>query len=267
MAQALPILVLADEAHQGAPRWFDSQAERKCFGDFGPCSTPPTRRHTRLMRRIWLLAPVLFLLLTACGGGDTDDGAPADGAMPTGEPTPPAESATETPDESEAPDATEKPEPTEAAPDWPTDPVSVAFTGEVPPAPTLVAVRIGAHPDGGYDRIAMEFEGLPGYEVRYQSEISYDGSGEPVDLTGDAFLQLVFNPAQAHDDEGRSTLPGPSVEPVGVGYQALQSYVLNGDFEGYVSIALGLSDKVGFNVAHFGNEAGNDVVYVDVAHP
>ncbi len=221
------------------------------------------------MRRIRVLTLVLFLSLTACGGGDTDDGAQADGAMPTEEATPPAESPTEAPQASETPDATEQPEPepTGAAPDWPTDPVSVAFTGEVPPTPTLVDIRVGAHPDDGYDRIAMEFEGLPGYEVRYQSEISYDGSGEPVDLAGDAFLQLVFNPAQAHDDEGRSTLPGPPVEPVGVGYQALQAYVLNGDFEGYVSIALGLSDKVGFNVAHFNNDAGNDVIYVDIAHP
>ncbi|MFW6204533.1 MAG: AMIN-like domain-containing (lipo)protein, partial [Actinomycetota bacterium] len=98
---------------------------------------------------------------------------------------------------------------------------------------------MGTHPEGGYDRIALEFEGLPGYRIGYQSRIIYDGSGKTVDLDGSAFLQLVFHPAQAHDEAGDSTLESPPVDPVGVGYPALQAYVLNGDFEGYVSVALG----------------------------
>jgi len=133
--------------------------------------------------------------------------------------------------------------------------------------PTLVAIRVGAHPEGGYDRAAFEFEGSPGYQVGYRSEISYDGSGAPVDLEGDAFIQVVFNPAQAHDDAGQSTLSSPPVEPVEVDFATLEAYVLNGDFEGYVSVALGLDDKVGFNVEHLQMANGHHVVYVDVARP
>jgi hypothetical protein len=141
--------------------------------------------------------------------------------------------------------------------------VAVPFRGQVPPLPTLVAIRVGAHPEGGYDRAAFEFDGLPGCQVRYQSEITYDGSGAPVDLDGDAFI----NPAQAHDDAGQSTLPSPPVEPVEVDFATLEAYVLNGDFEGYVSVALGLEEKVGFTVGHLRMANGHDVVYVDVARP
>jgi hypothetical protein len=43
--------------------------------------------------------------------------------------------------------------------------------------------------------------------------------------------------------------------------------VLNGDFEGYVSVALGLSNKLGFNVEQFRQADGDYVIYVDVAWP
>jgi hypothetical protein len=115
-------------------------------------------------------------------------------------------------------------------PQWPTAAVTVPFGGQVPPVPTLVAIWVGAHPEGGYDRAAFEFEGLPGYQVGYRSEIAYDGSGGPVDLEGDAFIQVVFNPAQAHD-AGQSTLSSPPVQPVEVDFATLESYVLNGDLE------------------------------------
>jgi len=157
--------------------------------------------------------------------------------------------------------------PSVSPPRWPTDDVNVPFRGAVPPTPTLTAVRAGGHPEGGFDRISFEFDGLPGYRAGYQPKIVYDGSGDPVDLDGEAFLQLVFNVAQAHDAQGRPTLnpvPDPAVT---VGYPALVAYVLNGDFEGYVSVALGLRDKVGFKVKQFRQADGDYVIYVDVARP
>jgi hypothetical protein len=126
---------------------------------------------------------------------------------------------------------------------------------------------VGSHPDDGYDRVALEFDELPGYEIGYRDDIVYDGSGEPVDLTGSAFIQLVFTPAQAHDDEGNSTIDSPPVEPVDVGFAALESYVLNGDFEGYLSVALGLTGEVGFQVGQFRAANGNTVFYIDLARP
>jgi hypothetical protein len=55
----------------------------------------------------------------------------------------------------------------------------------------------------------------------------------------------VANPAQAHDDAGQSTLAHLPTVPVRTGLPEITSYVLNGDFEGYVSVALGLAEKAG----------------------
>jgi hypothetical protein len=198
------------------------------------------------MRRLLILFSVAALLgLSACGDDETDGGAAPTAtttATVTGEP-----GSTPSPE----PDSSPSQAPT-TQPQWPTVDVTVPFGGQVPPVPTLVAIRVGAHPEGGYDRAAFEFEGSPGYQVG---------------LEGDAFIQVVFNPAQAHDDAGQSTLSSPPVQPVEVDFATLESYVLNGDFEGYVSVALGLDDKVGFNVEHFQMANGHDVVYVDVARP
>jgi hypothetical protein len=200
-----------------------------------------------------MVAAAALLAVPACGGGD--NGAAASSAGPTVTVT-----ATPTP----APSA-----PASIAPQrqWSTDPVSVRFVGRVPPVPTLSGIRIGAHPEGGYDRVAFDFDRMPGYLAEYQSSIVYDGSGKPVDLPGDAFIQLVFNPAQAHDSSGSSTLAEPPVTPVAVDLPALTSYVLNGDFEGYVSVALGLPEKVGFRVGHLRSSSGMVVVFVDLARP
>jgi hypothetical protein len=216
-------------------------------------------------RKVAILTAAVVLLLAGCNGDDT-----AEPAAP--ETTGPATSEAET-SEPAAPEPTGD-DGTPSAPasgpatiDWPTDDVSAPFEGTAPPVPTLVDLRVGSHPDDGYDRVALEFDELPGYEIGYREDIVYDGSGKPVDLTGSAFIQLVFTPAQAHDDEGNSTLDSPPVEPVDVGFAALESYVLNGDFEGYLSVALGLTGEAGFQVGQFRAANGNAVLYIDLARP
>lgn len=194
-----------------------------------------------------------LLPLSACGGDRSGTAGPTGTGSPSGTAGSSSPTATGTPSVS--------------PPVWPTGDVTVPFQGEVPPVPTLTAIRVGTHPEGGFDRISFEFERLPGYRAGYQSEIVYDGSGAPVDLNGEAFLQLVFNPAQAHDEQGRPTLVSPPNKPVRVEYPALVAYVLNGDFEGDVSVALGLRAKVGFNIEDFRQADGDYVIYVDVAWP
>ena len=149
---------------------------------------------------------------------------------------------------------------------WPTTAASSPFTGSVLPVPLLVSIRVGTHPEGGYDRISLEFSGqAPGYNVRYVQQVLRDASGASVSLPGSAFLQLTFNDAQAHDANGKSTLPASVTNPVAVEYQELRSYVLNGDFEGYVSVALGLTAQNGFHVSELTKSATDHVIYVDVA--
>jgi hypothetical protein len=208
-------------------------------------------------------AAAVALLLPACGS-DEPEPTPSPTDEPTATATDPAESPA--PDD----DATTPDEPPTDAPDlasWSTDDVSAAYTGGAGPIPTLVDLRVGAHPDQGFDRLVAEFEGLPGYEIGYRDTIVYDGTGDPVDLSGKAFIQLVFNPARAHDDDGYPTLTPTPNQPVDAGHPALRSYVMNGDFEGYVSVAIGVGEKSGFRVDHFRKDNGNDVVYIDIARP
>lgn len=204
-----------------------------------------------------LLALLGMFAVAACGGGTpggavstTTTSRPAASVAPTATTTP---TVTTT-----APRPTRTPAP---APRWPTRDVSQPFRGTVPPAPRLTAIRVGAHPEGGYDRIATEFDALPGYRVGYRSAIVEDASGEPVHLRGRAFIQIVFHPAEAHE------VPGLPDHAVTVPYHALNAYVVNGDYEGYVSIALGLTGEVGFRVGSHRMPNGHQVVYVDLAHP
>lgn len=224
-----------------------------------------------IMRRILTaLTVVALLVVSACGDDGSGAAEPAATVTVTVTPEPeaPPPEAT-TPGAEPSPEAAPQPAPTRARTHrtpWPTTDVSQPFTGSGPPVPTLLAIRTGAHPGGGFDRVALEFDALPGYQAGYAPQIVYDGSGDPVDLDGAAFIQLVLHPAQAHDDVGRSTLASPPVKPVDVDYEALRSYVLNGDFEGYVSVALGVSGRDGFRVATLQQPDGNYVVYIDVAH-
>jgi len=226
-----------------------------------------TGAHAGIMgaRKVAILSAAVVLLLTGCSGDDTAESATPEATGPaTSEPETSEPAAPEPTGDDGTPSA---PESGPATIDWPTDDVSAPFEGTVPPVPTLVDLRVGSHPDDGYDRVALEFDELPGYEIGYRDDIVYDGSGEPVDLTGSAFIQLLFTPAQAHDDEGNSTLDSPPVEPVDVGFAALESYVLNGDFEGYLSVALGLTGEAGFQVGQFRAANGNTVLYIDLARP
>jgi hypothetical protein len=151
-------------------------------------------------------------------------------------------------------------------PSWPISTTSSPFAGAVPPVPVLVSIRVGAHPEGGYDRISLEFTGqAPGFRAGYVQQVVRDGSGAAVSLPGAAYLQLTFTSAQAHDANGVSTLNPTPTNPVMIGYPELRSYVLNGDFEGTVSVALGLAAPDGFHVSELTKSATDHVLYVDVA--
>jgi hypothetical protein len=153
-------------------------------------------------------------------------------------------------------------------PSWPTAATSSPFAGSVPPVPVLVAIRTGAHPEGGYDRISLEFTGqVPGYRVTYVQQVVRDGSGAAVSLPGSVYLQLTFTSAQAHDANGNSTLNPSATNPVTVGYPELRAYVLNGDFEGVVNVALGLTAKDGFHVSELTKSSSDHVIYIDIARP
>jgi hypothetical protein len=142
-------------------------------------------------------------------------------------------------------------------PNWPTGPVTVTHHPAVPPVPVVTGVRYAGHPESGYDRIVFDIRGgLPGYTVKYVTAVVGDGSGDPIPVPGRRFLLIVFNPAQAHTDAGDATVTGIHR----IDLPMLKAYAVAGDYEGYVSIALGLNATTGFRVGELSNR-----IYIDVA--
>jgi hypothetical protein len=86
--------------------------------------------------------------------------------------------------------------------------------------------------------------------------VTADGSGRPVAVPGHRFLLITLTPAQAHTDAGAVTVSGVHR----IGLPMLTSYAVAGDYEGHVSIALGLDAAAGFRVGEL-----SDRIYVDVA--
>ena len=106
-------------------------------------------------------------------------------------------------------------------------------------APTLVDVRAGRHP--GFDRVVFELQGaVPEHHVRYVDQLVEDGSGAPVSVAGSADLEVVFQGANAHDEDGT-----PSVSPrrFSPGLAAVKEVAQIGDFEAVVSYGIGLDRR------------------------
>jgi hypothetical protein len=125
---------------------------------------------------------------------------------------------------------------------WQTVPLAVTHSVAVPPVPVLTSVRTAQHPECGYDRLVLDLNGpLPSYSIRSVARITADASGQPIALPGQQFLLITLNEAQAHSAAGTPTISGQIQLP---GYPALRSWVLAGDNEGVVTIAVGLPGQV-----------------------
>jgi hypothetical protein len=210
-------------------------------------------RYGHVNRRLFfvLLASVLVVaLLTgiACGGDDDENG--------TITPSPTPSEAAGSPTEGPTPTATEEPfsgarEPVEQA-----DP-------QAPPVATQTDVRYGAHTD--YDRVVFDFiDNHPGYRIEYvEPPILADGSGLEVEIAGEAFLQVRFSTAQAHDEAGNSTVDEDKFE-IMPGLTSVVEIERTGDFEGYVTWVLGLPGELDFRVYDLDDPIR---VVIDVGHP
>ncbi len=134
-----------------------------------------------------------------------------------------------------APDSTAGPPPPPAAPPadadegWTRGPVNGG--GNAAGAAVLVAVRTAAHE--GFDRIVFEFEGgVPGYRIAWLDEPPIQcGSGNTIEHAGASALEIHFEPAHAHTDEGRPTVQERARRP---GLDTVLSLDLVCDFEGQV---------------------------------
>ena len=220
---------------------------------------------------VFLLVPLLAFSAVACGGDDDSDPT----AVPTVEaPSEVPESPTAEPTGTSEPEATNTPEATATAQPTPGEPTVPPTDGTVfpqnpgatdphplKPLPdpaqgiyVLTDVRVGAHPEsGGWDRIVFEFEdveGVPGAHpgglIEYTEDVSQCGSGDAVEVEGEAILHVRFEMTQAHDEAGQATVDELEID--GPGNAIVHSRSIC-DFEGIVEWAVGTSGEENFKVA------------------
>lgn len=127
--------------------------------------------------------------------------------------------------------------------------------------PTLVDVRAAHQP--GLDRLVFEFRGrAPARrDVRYVSRLVADGSGQPVNVVGDALLQVRFSQADGHDHHGQVTY-GPLRRTYAL--PGVIQVVNAGDFEATLTFGVGLARRVPFRVYTLTRPSR---VVVDIATP
>jgi hypothetical protein len=200
--------------------------------------------------------PLLLMtsaLLAGCGSGAREAG-PVPTATPAVEPAE-TESAASTSGEGESnPKSGGAATGTDAQPSEPV--VCEPQTGgEDGVFMNLTDVRVGAH--DGFDRIVFEFDepepnpagngGIPYYEIRQaKPPFTQDPSDMPLDVFGDAFVQLVIQGATGYDFDGNPTYGGSRILTPGFGTLAQAAQA--GDFEATLSWILGLSRATCWNV-------------------
>jgi hypothetical protein len=115
--------------------------------------------------------------------------------------------------------------------------------------PTLVDVRAGSHP--GFDRVVFEFRGaVPEHRISYVDQLVEDGSGDPVSVAGAADLEVVFQGANAHQENGSPTISPRRFSP---GLPAVKEIAQLGDFEAVVSYGIGVDQRRPIQVSTLSN--------------
>ena len=127
---------------------------------------------------------------------------------------------------------------------------------------TVSDIRVGGH--DGFDRVVLEVggEGTPGWDVRYVDQPSSQGKGDPVEVAGDAVLQLTLTGAGYPYDTGveEYSAAAPLTAP---DTGAVTEVVFDATYEGTTVTFVGTTTRAPFRVYLL--EAPTRVV-LEVAH-
>jgi hypothetical protein len=224
---------------------------------------------------------VALLVLTGCSSTGDDDGPSG-----TGETSSPAATTSEEPTSEEP--TSEQPTSEEPSTEEPTGTGDATSTGDTDDIPTdpdpdqfpfadepveqeagagaegqeIVDVRTGVHE--GYDRVVLDLSGDQpelGWYVSFVDEAVEDPSGLPLDVDGDAFLQVAVRGID-WTSESPDRYDGGPVE--GAGTEVVEEVVLGGLFEAQQQIVIGLDEETAFRVFPLSDPAR---IVIDVQHP
>lgn len=124
-------------------------------------------------------------------------------------------------------------------------PAAASAASTTPAMPVLVDVRAAHHP--GFDRLVFEFAGdLPhDTDIRRVRKVIQGGSGKAARVAGRRLLQVRFEGVDAHDSDGKPTVPGRRAYAL----PNVMTTVLASDFEGVVTYGVGLAKKTSYEVS------------------
>jgi hypothetical protein len=143
------------------------------------------------------------------------------------------------------------------------EPLDTAQCGTATATSTAELTNITSGRHDTFDRIVLTFVGPePACSAGYVNQIVADGSGQPISLDGNAFLQVTLREAAAHNDAGRLTYNGPRMIDTPE-LENITAVTLAGDFEGSVTIGLGMNMKAHYEVFAL---SGPTRVVIDVGH-
>ena len=208
------------------------------------------------MSRRVLIAVTACLLATAC----SEDPAVTASSSTTAPSAPAASSAPAEP----SPSPSAEPSPT-AQGQEPAFPADTSRDVEEPSGGPLAVTQIRVARQDGYDRVVFELAGrepgAPGWQVEYVEEARQDGSGDPVEVDGDATLSVRISGAGYPMDTGVEEQPTEPAVPPGV--EVVRDVVVSSVFEGVFEAFVGTSREAPFRVFRLEDPAR---VVVDVRH-
>lgn len=186
-------------------------------------------RHRRLVAAA-ALTVTASLAMAGCGA-DTSSDAPATSQTTTAGSSPAALAQALSPEETEAADPTAGP--TDSAPKR-EEPAATSERAEL----VVSEIRMGDF--RGRDRVVFELDGrgTPSYTVDYVDTPAQQGSGFPVEVSGDSFLQVMIG--------GQILPPETDMEEVPVGTVSgddatgVAGVAFAGQFEGQAQAVIGL---------------------------
>lgn len=106
---------------------------------------------------------------------------------------------------------------------------------------TVTDVRVGSN--DGFDRVVFELDGkgTPGWNVEYVDAAFDDGSGEPVEVDGDAILSVRIRGTAMPADSGVEEYDGTTLERADrPGDVSVEEVVYRHWFEGYTTAFIGV---------------------------
>jgi hypothetical protein len=217
-------------------------------------------------RRSLALPSLLVAVATLSGCADgpgTGSGAPGSAGSSAAAPSssgaatsPPADTDTGTGTEADGDgDGDAQPFPANTDPDT----AEVAAGTQI----TVRDIRTGRHE--GFDRVVFEVDGSgsPGWDVRYIDQPSSQGKGDPVEVDGEAVLQVTITGAGLPFDTGVDEWSGPDPLP-GQGTAVVTEVVWDATYEGTSVAFVGTTARAPFRV-HLLEQPTR--VVLEVAHP